>query len=719
MNKFANNEEMKYAHSILLNGKPYFDAKKIEIIECNESKDIKACPGSGKTTTLLAKLIIIANRMPLPNNQGICVLTHTNVAIDEIKSKLGHRASILFTYPNFFGTIQSFVDKFIANMAMQYYYESSINIIDDNVANKILINDFCRLDQYSNPLHKMLFGRFVNDMQIISEDDIVQVGSKEDLLRLKVISSITKGKSTKYKFNFSGYRHTELTSGGLTYITINKIYRYKEKVQDRMLHAKKDFISNCHIDFVSRKVFSSGTPLNLDTPSGTELLQLKENIFKAGILKYHEAYDIAMRLCSEHGDIIKNAISSRFKYLFIDEMQDTDINQFNLINNVFCSVVTQCFGDHHQAIYNKVEKDSIWTPNNYLSIDNSMRFGENIARILQSVCMEDNRDLQANVDIKSLKSILIIYDNPTEVLPKFIEILETHKIDNETIYEIAKKERESDPLKRNNIKAIGWVGREKDCITIKSYFPSFNKDVRKIDKVNYESLKSFLKKKASVSTKIYADCIINAILHILSLSKTSKNEVNGRLRNHTKTSFFEKYSDHSIDEFNQFRTKLVGWAKAIHICNDSYCDQTFNEIKIFIRVDLSVIFNFDPTSDIISSFIENTEEAFTDDEVNNNNIYVYNNIEVDINTIHYVKGETHVATLYLETSYHKKCESQRISNQLKGVAYTENAPYHIETLKMAYVGMSRPRYLLCMAIHKDNFNFRCDNLDELWDIVVI
>ena len=114
MTKFAKPEEIQSAHSILLKNKPYFEQDKIDIIECNESRDVKACPGSGKTTTLLAKLIILANRMPLPENQGICVLTHTNVAIDEIKNKLGHKADMLFRYPNHFGTIQSFVDKFLA-----------------------------------------------------------------------------------------------------------------------------------------------------------------------------------------------------------------------------------------------------------------------------------------------------------------------------------------------------------------------------------------------------------------------------------------------------------------------------------------------------------------------------------------------------------------------------------------------------------------------------
>ena len=61
------------------------DARKV--IRCWESKDVAACPGSGKTTVLLAKLKSLADRMPLDNGSGICVLSHTNVAVNEIKEK--------------------------------------------------------------------------------------------------------------------------------------------------------------------------------------------------------------------------------------------------------------------------------------------------------------------------------------------------------------------------------------------------------------------------------------------------------------------------------------------------------------------------------------------------------------------------------------------------------------------------------------------------------
>ena len=91
-----------------------FDNETKEFIKCLESKDIQACPGAGKTTSLVAKLDIIASQMPFKDNSGILVLTHTNVAVDEIKAKLGANAKILLSYPNHVGTFQSFINKYLA-----------------------------------------------------------------------------------------------------------------------------------------------------------------------------------------------------------------------------------------------------------------------------------------------------------------------------------------------------------------------------------------------------------------------------------------------------------------------------------------------------------------------------------------------------------------------------------------------------------------------------
>ena len=51
--------------------------------------------------------------MPFKNGSGVCVLSHINVAVDEIKMRLADYADILMSYPNYVGTIQSFIDQFV------------------------------------------------------------------------------------------------------------------------------------------------------------------------------------------------------------------------------------------------------------------------------------------------------------------------------------------------------------------------------------------------------------------------------------------------------------------------------------------------------------------------------------------------------------------------------------------------------------------------------
>lgn len=106
-------EEIESTEKLLLSEGAHFLNDAREVIRCWESTDVLACPGSGKTTVLLAKLKLLADRMPFEDGSGICVLSHTNVAVNEIKEKLPAYNDKLLNYPNYIGTIQSFVDKFI------------------------------------------------------------------------------------------------------------------------------------------------------------------------------------------------------------------------------------------------------------------------------------------------------------------------------------------------------------------------------------------------------------------------------------------------------------------------------------------------------------------------------------------------------------------------------------------------------------------------------
>lgn len=676
MTKFAKPEEIQHAHSVLLKDKPYFEQDKIDIIECNESRDVKACPGSGKTTTLLAKLIILANRMPLPNNQGICVLTHTNVAIDEIKNKLGHKADILFRYPNHFGTIQSFVDKFLAIP----YFSIKFHKKPSQISNDAYIKNLDRslkmklnsIKNSNNDLYKRMWSFILGNDNILNHIRLVKTDSDSEFQLIDIstnsIISFNKPRKGKNYTDWSDAEKAEMKK--LTIDIINNVYNY----------------------------YSS--------------------------ISYHDAYTFSAAYTLEMPKI-KNAISSRFKYLFIDEMQDTDKHQLDIINSIFDSekTVIQCFGDHHQAIFNKIKSNELWQPTNTLEINGSKRFGENIAKILRSVCPEKNDVLVANSAINSLTPTIIVFDNPSNVLPKFCELIQTKEIGSKTIWDKGKEEGITTGSFSHEIKAIGWVGnpdstRSTNSLNIKSYFSNFNSNAKKKEKVDYDSLKSFLRRQDTSSVKDYSNKIMEALLHILSTA--NKKNPNGNVLR-TKTSLSEYFANKSPEEFLSFNINIAKWAKSIHN-SEGFCDNTISEIKSFITSKFCQIFEVDFTNQYISQFLNNEPTNIaTDEEVKSNNIFRQNEIEVEVATIHSVKGETHVATLYLETSYYNKHESQRIMEQLKGNYYIPNRNTDVrikETLKMAHVGMSRPKYFLCMAIHRNRFDNSL-NIDNggMWEIV--
>lgn len=78
-------DDIRHAEKILLKNWEHFDVERRDFIKNLDTIDLQAVPWSGKTTALLAKLLILERRMPFPDGRGILVLSHTNTAVDEIK----------------------------------------------------------------------------------------------------------------------------------------------------------------------------------------------------------------------------------------------------------------------------------------------------------------------------------------------------------------------------------------------------------------------------------------------------------------------------------------------------------------------------------------------------------------------------------------------------------------------------------------------------------
>lgn len=81
------------------------------VLTANGKFVLRACPGSGKTFTVSAKIENLLNHWT-SNYQGIAALSFTNVAWKEIEKNLVER-DIHFKHPHFLGTLDSFINKYI------------------------------------------------------------------------------------------------------------------------------------------------------------------------------------------------------------------------------------------------------------------------------------------------------------------------------------------------------------------------------------------------------------------------------------------------------------------------------------------------------------------------------------------------------------------------------------------------------------------------------
>lgn len=78
------------------------------LIDGQTSIYIDACPGAGKTQAIVQRFI---NRAGSEPRRGVGLISFTNAAIDEARSRSGSNAALL-RVPNFVGTIDSFINRF-------------------------------------------------------------------------------------------------------------------------------------------------------------------------------------------------------------------------------------------------------------------------------------------------------------------------------------------------------------------------------------------------------------------------------------------------------------------------------------------------------------------------------------------------------------------------------------------------------------------------------
>lgn len=601
-----------------------------------ETGDYEACPGSGKTTLLVAKLAILAARWS-PRQQGICVLSHTNAARNEIGDRLSASASAgsLMRYPHFVGTIHSFVNEFLAApwLRSQGY---PVRVVD-------------------------------------------------------------------------------------TQITLSKRYaaigwKWRNAMDKRNLSLSA--LSYNATDFTSDKRGNLG----VHTDTYQAMVAVCRETSEQGYFCFDEMFVWANQLLDRNPCVAAD-LRRRFPLVFIDEAQDNSETQSAILHRIFCAgegpARRQRFGDSNQAIYANANQDGASTdpfpaaPTH--SIPRSYRFPQAIADMVKGFGVTPQElfgagPTGARIASEPKPSAIFLFDDLSvqDVLPHYgaylIEQFQEPELAVGAFVAVAGvHEMEKDD---NVPRAMGHYAPHYDAACArKESAPA--------------TLAQFLAR-----ARFEMEGVGNA--HVLVNGLAAGMLRLGELLGQARTSAGRKSAHRRIVEALEGEAALASYLKLIDLTLSVRGDFTAKTWEDDALPFVSEI------ADYFAAGQEVGDEALAfvtwPDEVElvagdvayaprTDNVFSYPpaapKVHIRLGSIHSVKGETHTATLVLDTFFHAHhlnelkpwllgARSGGLKVKAKGAPQLESARL-LGRLKLHYVAMTRPSHLLCVAMRKDAF----------------
>lgn len=602
----------------------FTDAERQAVLLAAGSSDVNAAPGSGKTTVLAAKLLLLAKKWP-HDTRGICVLSHTNVAREEIQRRLGATAvgARLLAYPHFIGTIHGFVDRFLALPALRSMGHT-VDVIDDEVFAKRAI---------ARAMKKpALWGWAQNDEGV------------------------------------------KPMVGGLVY-----------RGADLLLDSE---------DGTLPKATAKTYPL---------LKEIKEQLTSEGVFRYSDMFAYAELLLTRY-PTIKSQLSRRFPLVYLDEMQDTSWEQEALLKRLFDeSVVVQRYGDVNQRIL--VGKGDIaqlsFPKEGALPISTSKRFGPAIAAAVSGVQVGGKPVVGTAVDVHQPTLMTYTTERVGDVLNHF-GLLVLDRFKDEQLHHR--------PIKALCTRKQGNAQTQIAGRTLLDYWPAYLEQAGGTGGRS-ERLWSLLSHPAEpwvggIPMQSRAADAKRAVLLVLRAGG-SPHTVGLR----DGSQLFKRLADAGQDT-RSVRQLCRELAITHNLgATDAGRAQAVDLFTQYLHPLLTAGMN--PVKFQALPVFEAPEKLPHEDE-NQRLCRVTRDdrvVDVKIGTVASMKGETHLATLVLESLGHpsRRFDLEEALPLLAGVKVRD--PRMKETIlsqfRNLYVGMSRPTNFLCLAVNQARVSVEC------------
>ena len=419
------------------------------------------------------------------------------------------------------------------------------------------------------------------------------------------------------------------------------------------------------------------------------LSSLKKALCDAGIFQYRDMYAFAEKLTSQNPELVP-ALRKRFPVVIIDEMQDTQKFQDTLLNQIFDddSVFLQRLGDPDQAIFDSIggeePNETYNNKENLYEIKTTHRFGLDICEKIIGLSFNKLDQLLSERDPNRsdcLHTIFLYNDTSrTQVLDAFGDLV-----------------KKNNPIGDwQNVKAVGGV--EGIGGHISRYWLNYDKN-KSVGSPKPQKLIHILylcvdKKEGHVSVNY--GLLIQGVLDLLRKANVKTTNKKDKEVYFTKQSLVYWLKEH--EKYSQFRKLMTAWL----LVEESDAASWTGQIEC-----LKTILNLDALNPEATEFLEfeDTFQPQAGERTRSNNIYSCpNGQSIEVGTIHSVKGETHDATLVLETQFHQNDLKEMLPYLIDAAKNVPNTVRKVEFMRKLYVAASRPRHLLCLALNSNHIN---------------
>lgn len=452
------------------------------------------------------------------------------------------------------------------------------------------------------------------------------------------------------------------------------------------------------------------------------MLKIKSAAAGVGLWRFEDMFSFAEHLLEYHPRVAEFA-RWRFPACFVDEMQDTSELQIRVLAKVFpisACLLRQRFGDVNQAIFDRGQcraTTDAFPGSVVRGITNSQRFDQTIATLVQPLAPDQSQQYLIGEGPPRLCNVCINGPMPHTVflfaansvqlvLPAFAQLL----LD---VFppEILNSEKFL-------ARAIGHVGRpagETDELPhgLPDYWPEYEPEIAKAEP-RPEKLTDFIHL-AQRQRMITGDCttsvatVARGIAQLIDLLVPAISTGSSRgLKGLRELLAMDQSALRSLERlFWRWCVEVVplnepDWLSQLHDLREALApvigDRRAQEARDFCK--WSATFAEFAVTGIAGRpganryrFPEGTPR-----------------VEIDVGTIHSAKGQTHAATLVLETFFQAHdigCLIDWLVGNKCGTGEKKN-PQHLDRLRLIYTAMTRPTHLLCLALREQAIEVKRD-----------